>query len=175
MRHAIKTIFMLLFSFLFFACQQPKMEDNSAKNKKGVLMIYKAFNDNNPALLDEYVSENANDHAIDTSITKKQGLAGLKEILKVYKTSFPDLMIKSNAIAASGDTVISYYTYTGTNSGPIMGMPATNRSVKVNGVDIVIFKDGKAIEHWEVQDQIALMKQLGMMQSEQNMKNEKQM
>jgi predicted ester cyclase len=45
----------------------------------------------------------------------------------------------------------------------MMGMPATNQSVKSDGVDIVVFKDGKAVEHWGVQDNLAIMKQLGMM------------
>jgi predicted ester cyclase len=167
-------LFSFLFSLLFFACRQSEMDDSTAKNKEEVLMIYKAINDNKIDELDKYIAENSIDHAIDTSITKKQGLEGTKELLKVYKTSFPDLMIKVNMIVASGDTVMSYYTFTGTNTGPIMGMSATNKSVKVDGVDIVIFKNGKAEEHWEVEDELSFMKQLGMMPN-QNMKNEKNM
>ena len=44
-----------------------------------------------------------------------------------------------------------------------MGMPPTNKSVKANGVDIVVFKNGKAVEHWEVMDQLGFMKQMGLM------------
>jgi predicted ester cyclase len=84
-------------------------------------------------------------------------------LVVAYRTSFPDLKITVNAMGTSGDTLLAYYTFTGTNTGMMMGMPATNKSVSVDGVDIVVFKDGKAVEHWEVSDQLGMMQQLGMM------------
>jgi steroid delta-isomerase-like uncharacterized protein len=138
-------------------------EDNSARNKAAMMKIYEAFETGNTDALGNYVAEDAMDHAMDTMITKKQGLAGLKEMIMVNRTAFPDLRLTVKAMATSGDTLLAYYTFTGTNSGMMMGMPATNKSVEVNGVDIVVFKDGKAVEHWEVSDQLGMMKQLGMM------------
>jgi len=73
------------------------------------------------------------------------------------------LYLEKEKCLISGDTLFAYYTFTGTNSGMMMGMPPTNKSVSVNGVDIVVFKDGKAVEHWEVSDNLGMMKQLGMM------------
>jgi len=155
---------LFLFSIFFVSCQQQnKTEDNSAINKAAMMKIFEAFNTGNTDSLGNYVDQDVIDHAMDTMVTKKQGLEGLKDVVMVYRTSFPDLKINAKIMAAAGDTLLTYYTFTGTNSGIMMGMPATNKSVSVNGVDIVVFKDGKAVEHWEVSDNLGMMKQLGMM------------
>ena len=64
---------------------------------------------------------------------------------------------------ADKDMVIAHYTMTGMNSGPMGEMPATNKSVNVNGVDIVRFENGKAVEHWGYWEEMKMMQQLGMM------------
>ena len=65
--------------------------------------------------------------------------------------------------AASGDLVFVHYRFTGTNSGPLMGMPATGKKVDYTGVDLVRIKDGVATEHWDYGDNITYMKQMGLM------------
>ena len=166
---------LFLLSIFLISCQQQNMtEDNSARNKAALMKIYEALETGNTDSLDNYIAEDAMDHALDTMITKKQGLAGIKDFFRANITSFPDTKITVNAVGTSGDTLLAYYTFTGTNSGPMMGMPATNKFVEVNGVDIVVFKDGKAVEHWEVSDQLGMMKQLGMMpENEMGMESDK--
>ena len=44
-----------------------------------------------------------------------------------------------------------------------MGIPPTNREVAQDYVHILRFKDGKAVEHWGVRDDMALMQQLGVL------------
>jgi hypothetical protein len=44
-----------------------------------------------------------------------------------------------------------------------MGMAPTNKSFAVEGYDEVLFKNGKAVEHWGMTDQASLMRQLGML------------
>jgi predicted ester cyclase len=44
-----------------------------------------------------------------------------------------------------------------------MGMPATGKSVDVDGIDILRFGDnGLAHEHWGVFDALGMMQQLGL-------------
>jgi steroid delta-isomerase-like uncharacterized protein len=164
MKKFLSLSFPLLFLSIFLtSCQQNTTMDNSAANKAAMMKIYEAFNTGNADALDNYIAEDAADHAVDTMMTKNQGLAAVKDWLRANKAAFPDTKIIVNAMAVSGDTVLSYYTFTGTNTGSFMGMPPTNKSVKANGVDIVVFKNGKAVEHWEVMDQLGFMKQMGLM------------
>jgi predicted ester cyclase len=57
-----------------------------------------------------------------------------------------------------------YGTMSGTNSGPMMGMPATGKQYAYDFVDIVRFGDDmKMKEHWGVYDVLKMMTDLGMM------------
>ena len=44
-----------------------------------------------------------------------------------------------------------------------MGIPPTNRVIAQDYVHILQFEDGKAVEHWGVRDDMALMQQLGVL------------
>ena len=155
---------LLLLSIFLVSCQQQNMTtDNSSANKATMMKIYEAFSTGNTDSLGNCLAEDAIDHAMDTMITKKQGAEGLKEMIAAYRTAFPDLKLTVKAMATSGDTLLSYITMSGTNTGMMMGMPATNKSINIEGADMVVFKDGKAVEHWGVEDDWGMMKQLGLM------------
>jgi hypothetical protein len=47
-------------------------------------------------------------------------------------------------------------------TGDLMGVAPTNRPVSFTYVHILRFQDGKAIERWGVRDDLALMRQLGV-------------
>jgi predicted ester cyclase len=42
-----------------------------------------------------------------------------------------------------------------------MGTPASGKKINLNGIDIVRFKDGKAVKHWGVTDTMTMMHQIG--------------
>jgi len=43
-----------------------------------------------------------------------------------------------------------------------MGIPPTDKSFKVQGIDIVEVRDGQFVAHWGITDQAAMMEQLGL-------------
>ena len=88
---------------------------------------------------------------------------GVKAFFQAYVVAFPDLRMDAEDVIVSGDKVVARFRATGTNSGEFMGMPATGKSVDVQGIDIIRFNDdGKAAEHWGVFDAMAMMQQLGV-------------
>ena len=50
----------------------------------------------------------------------------------------------------------------GTHEGPLMGMPPIGRSVRQDHMHFVRFRDGKAVEHWGVREDLGMMRQLGL-------------
>jgi predicted ester cyclase len=75
----------------------------------------------------------------------------------------PDMKTEIKAIAVDGNLLIAYGTTKGTNSGPMMGMPATNKSWSYDFADVIKFDDNmKMSEHWGVYDQFKMMRDLGM-------------
>jgi steroid delta-isomerase-like uncharacterized protein len=88
--------------------------------------------------------------------------AGVLEFFAIFRAGFPDLRMEPEQVFVDGETVVVYYRATGTQTGELMGMPPTGKSIDVHGVDIVRFgDDGKAREHWGVFDAMTMMQQLG--------------
>jgi predicted ester cyclase len=63
--------------------------------------------------------------------------------------------------------VVIQYTGRGTNTGAGNGLPATGKSVEVTGVTIFRIKGGKIAEEWNETDMLGLLKQLGLIPSQQ--------
>ena len=79
------------------------------------------------------------------------------------RQAFPDFKVFINDIFATGDKVICEVTYTGTHTGrKIFGQEPLGKVVKVPGMDIFTFKDGKCISHKHVADHLELVRQMGI-------------
>jgi steroid delta-isomerase-like uncharacterized protein len=163
----------LLFSLLVFVAACKKEEapaggggDAAAAAKKAEnIEKYKTvtgiFNTGNWDELDKYIAADYVEHSPNPG--QKPGLEGLKEAFKQFKAGFPDFKFTNNFFVADTDVVVVHFTMTGTNTGPMNGMPATNKTMTIDGVDIVRIKDGKAVEHWGYSEEMKMMTQLGMM------------
>jgi predicted ester cyclase len=112
--------------------------------------------------LDKYISVNSVDHNMMPG--QEPGLAGLKKIVMEMKTAFPDQKTTIDAMYTDSNMLIARTSASGTNSGPMMGKPATNKKMTgVMGVDIMRWENGKFVEHWGIFDVASMMMQLGMM------------
>ena len=90
---------------------------------------------------------------------------GVKEFFRIYIAAFPNLRFDAEDVLASGDKVVARVRVTGTHEGEFMGLPATGKDIAVQAIDIVRFgDDGLAREHWGVFDEMAMMRQLGVVQ-----------
>ena len=160
MKTTSSVLFLLLVSVLTGFSQQTRT--TTSKNKELTLRIFKAFEAGDTTALDALIAKDVISHA-EMSNTKLKGLQAVKEMVRMQKISFPNMQSKIHAIGLAGDTVMVYYTSMGINSGPFMGMPATNKRINVEGVDIIRFQNVKAVEHWGVYDHMKMMQQMGMM------------
>jgi steroid delta-isomerase-like uncharacterized protein len=119
------------------------------------------FGKGNYAYIDSAVSPDFVEHT--PAPQYKPGIEGLKEWIPQMRQAFPDTKIEVLHVFGKGDLVALHVRQTGTNTGPMMGMPATNKAIDMRGVDVLRFKDGKAIEHWGYWEEMKMMQQLGMM------------
>ena len=147
------------------SCQKPTatiFKDETTKNKAVAEKIFKAFDEGNADALDSFIVSNPIDHTEMPPEIKSTGLAAIKEMCKMQKAAFPDMKSTINSMIAERDMVAIYFTSEATNNGPFMGKPATGKHIKTDGIDIIKFKDGKAVEHWGVYDNLKMMQQLGV-------------
>ena len=94
---------------------------------------------------------------------KVVGLEANKEFNKDLFIGFPKLKSTIENIVAENDVVVYRSTLEGKQTGPFLGMPATNKTAKINDFTMLKIKDGKVSEWWYETNLLAAMQQLGMM------------
>lgn len=92
----------------------------------------------------------------------QHGLEGHTAIVALFRAAFPDQWWQIEDLIAEGDRVVARTTMTGTHRGDFFGIPATNRAVSVGGIHILRIADDRIAEHWGNNDDLGLMRQLGM-------------
>jgi predicted ester cyclase len=111
--------------------------------------------------LAEVVAEDSINHGARPD--EPPGLAGVQQTMLWLGRVFSDQRWEIQQVIGEGDVVVVYCTFHGRHTGDLMGIPPTNRVVAQDYVHILRFEDGKAVEHWGVRDDMALMQQLGVL------------
>jgi steroid delta-isomerase-like uncharacterized protein len=94
--------------------------------------------------------------------TVPKGPEGARTSVETYLTAFPDLKITIEKEIADGDYVVQHLRAIGTNTGELMGMPATGKKANTTGAMTTKFdSNGKIVEVWSFFDNLGLMQQLG--------------
>lgn len=91
-----------------------------------------------------------------------RGPEALRDLLTTYCTAFPDRHIEIEELVSTGNKTVIAFTLSGTHEGDFMGMSATGRQVKVSGMTLSHFENGKIVEESELLDQLTLFQQLGI-------------
>lgn len=86
------------------------------------------------------------------------GVEGLKEVIAMLRSAFPDLHITIEDLVAEADKVSVRLTVRGTHRGEFQGIPPTGRQVAWAGIRIA---DGKVVERWFQSDVLGLRRQIG--------------
>ncbi len=137
--------------------------DKTAANIAKVQRFYdEVINAHNPAVVDSFCTADFTDHNPSPGHSGK-GLDDLKSQFNQFFSEFPDVHMATQAMTGKGDTVMVWITMTGTNSGPLGSMPASNKTFSVMGSDIIVIKDGKATDRWGYSEEMKMMQQLGLM------------
>jgi steroid delta-isomerase-like uncharacterized protein len=118
-----------------------------------------AVNTGNFELFKDAVSAENVDH--DPAPGQVQGPEGYRTFFSGLRTAFPDLSVTLDTMVADDDSIAFAYTLTGTQDGPLDGLAPTGRKVKIRGLQISKFKDGKMVERWGSSDELGMLQQLG--------------
>lgn len=92
----------------------------------------------------------------------QRGQTGHNGIVAYFRAAFPDLEFRIEELIAEGDRVVARTTMLGTHRGEFFGIEPTGAAVTVAGVHILRIQDDRIAEHWGVNDDLYLMRQLGV-------------
>jgi len=125
-------------------------------------VVEEGFNKGDLRIIDELGSPAMVEHELLPG--QSPGLQGVKEVFGMVRAAFPDLHVTVEDAFASGDRLCGRVTFSGTNTGPFMGQPATGRKATWEAIDVVRFQDGRMMEHWGEMDTLGMLGQLGLSQ-----------
>ena len=125
------------------------------------------FNQGNLAIVDDLVAPDFLNHEVPPGMHNR-GPESTRQVVTMLRTAFPDLHFTIEDLVAEGDTVAGRVTMSGTHLGPFQGIPPTGRSFEQAHMHFVRFRDGKAIEHRAVRDDLGVMRQLGLIAAPAN-------
>jgi predicted ester cyclase len=111
--------------------------------------------------LADVIAEDSIDHGARPG--EPQGLVGVQLTMRWLGRVFSDQRWEIRQVIGEGEIVVVYCTLYARHTGDLVGIPPTNRDVAMDYVHILRFKNGKAVEHWGVRDDMALMRQLGVL------------
>ena len=89
------------------------------------------------------------------------GREGFRGQWRRWITAFPDLHFEVVDLVAEGDKVLTRWVLTGTQRGDFLGIPASGRSVRVDGMSLDRIEDGMVVEGFDGWDNYGFRKQLG--------------
>jgi predicted ester cyclase len=138
---------------------------HEAANKAIVRRFVEEFQDEHRVeVLDALISRDFVNHSGTVrdipGMERATDFEGMKEIDRMYRKPFPNQRVTIRDMAAEGDKVWTYKTFSTVHEGEFMGIAPTGKTVTIDAIDIMRVVDGKIVEHWAVQDLWGLMRQL---------------
>ena len=119
-----------------------------------------AFNRGTLAVVDELIAPNGITHSVAWGMPNNR--EGLKQLIAMFRSAFPDLHCTVEDEISAGDKVAAHWTMRGTHKGAFLGNLPTNRPIVVQGISFARTENGRIAEDWTLIDQMSILQQLGI-------------
>lgn len=146
-------------------------EDVTEQNKKIMRRMLEAFNTGDTKVIRELLHPQLKDRSVGLGLERAVRHSDIHKKVETQitrdKEVFPDRHFKEEFLVAEGDRVALHWSMTGTNTGPVLGRPATGRKVHWTGTEFCRIEDGKIVEHDDDHSHVFdLLWQLGLLTPE---------
>lgn len=147
----------------------PSTEEDSREegNKTLRSFIEEILNEHNLSSIEKYFSK----ESVEGSPQAAKGGEGFKQFLNDFFEAFPDMHTTIEQIVAENNLVVVFLNGTGTHKGEFHGIPPTNKTVNIRSADLYRVENEIITGHWDVVDQLSLLKETGALLSENKNKD----
>ena len=118
----------------------------------------RGLNDHDPDAVDGFVALDYMNH--NAYVT--DGREANRVWWSTFFTAFPDIKATMDELVVAGDRVVGRFTYRGTHTGPLYGVPATGEPIEMRSIDIWRIENGLFVEHWDELNYLELFQQMGL-------------
>jgi steroid delta-isomerase-like uncharacterized protein len=111
---------------------------------------------------DKIASRVTDDYVFETDAVAQplRGREAFLGFVRAFLTAFPDLHFDLTDVVAADNRVVACWTATGTHLGEFRGLAPSRRRVRVQGVTVTHFRDGRIASQRAFWDSASLMRQL---------------
>lgn len=157
-----KLLVLLAVSISLFACKSEadKNEKIAQDNIKFYSNVWDvAINQGDISILDEAYAPDVVLH----TVPETKGAANAKAYYANYVTGFSDREFTVKETFAQGNKLTKYWVFKGKHTGDFFGIPATGKTISVEGCTIATIINGKITEERDFFDNLEFLRQLGLM------------
>ena len=130
-------------------------------NTAVVRRVYdEVINEERKPVIDEAFAPDVTIH--DPFLGTQHGVESFKQLLALFDAAFPHHRVEVHQITAQGAYVSVLHTHLAHHTGPFMGLPPTNKELRVRGVELLRLDNGKIVEFWRHDDDVGLLMELGV-------------
>jgi predicted ester cyclase len=127
--------------------------------RHAVETFYRAFNDNQPDLVDTVLAPTWED--IPMAPGQAPGPAGIKDIIAMLAASFADMRITLVDMVQEPGKIAVRADISGIHQGTLFGIAPTGKHVRFGLHEFHALADGRVTTTWHMEDWLALFQQLG--------------
>jgi steroid delta-isomerase-like uncharacterized protein len=157
----------ILSTLLFTACSSPEKEkaDPVASNIKAYTHTWDEIM--NKGKLEMFNDSNfTKDVVMHVSPHDLVGIDSAKAYYANFLTGFSNITFTIKDVFGQGEKLVKYWNFKGTHTGVFFGIPATGKTVSLDGTTLVRMQDGKIAEERDFFDNMDFMTQLGLLPAE---------
>jgi predicted ester cyclase len=148
-------------------CPATSEEENAALVRR---YYEEAYNGRNPVLAHELLADHFVRHNA-AAPHRDQAHGNNDDVARVeaWLTAFPDLPVTIEKLIATKDTVVVWNIWRGTQDGPLppWDAPVTGQAMERESIVIYGVACGQIAENWIVQDNLTMLRQLGIISDEE--------
>ena len=137
-------------------------EVNKALSRR---LIEEAWNQGKIEVVDEIVAGDFVLH--DPTAPERRTRDDYKQWIAESRTAFPDFQLTLDDELVDGEQIATRWTARGTHQGnlvqPTGAIPPTGQQIKIIGITIARYANGKVVEGWQVGDTLGFLMQLGVL------------
>jgi steroid delta-isomerase-like uncharacterized protein len=123
-------------------------------------LLENAFNQGTLTVVDELFAPNGIAHSVVWGMPRNR--QGLKQMIALFRSAFPDLHCTVEDEISAGDRLAAHWTMRGTHTGAFLGNSPTNRSIVIQGISFARTENHQIAEDWTLIDQMSILQQLGI-------------
>ena len=143
----------------------PRTEETFQEERNKTIIrsfIEEIFNEHNLLSIEKYFGK----ESVEGSPQAGKGGEGFKQFLIDFFKAFPDMHTTIEHMVAENNLVVAFLNGSGTHKDEFRGIPPTNKPVNIRSPDLYEIENEIITGHWDVVDQLNLLKQTGALLSE---------